>query len=147
MYASLVDSDLYFLTRLHSDGWDETSLSDRTAALTTATLLIDRLNFRGDKAVSTQANEFPRGDDTVVPEDIKIACMEIAYSMLVDGRDPDIELENLAIVSEGFANIRDTRNDQFVHEHINAGIVSARAWKFIRPYLRNDKSFKITRTS
>ena len=147
MYSTIAEAETYFETRLHATGWDEYNLTQQTAALVTATRLIDRLNFRGSKYDADQENEFPRGIDTTVPEDIKIACQEIAFEMLVNELDPDIELENLAIVSEGFANIRDTRNKDFAHEHLNAGIPSARAWKFLRPYLRDDKSFKISRTS
>lgn len=170
-YATLADAEEYFPNRLHSDLWDTIPPSDRDAALKTATRQIDRLNFVGEPHTSwvyrqglsshclsaqdikniqqagmSQELKFPRGSDTEVPNDLKIACMELAYE-LVDGRDPQKELENLAIVSQGFSAVRNTLDRSFVHEHLSAGIVSTMAWSYLRPYLRDDQDFKISRVS
>jgi hypothetical protein len=58
-------------------------------------------------AEAEQALEFPRGEDTEVSEAIRIACYEIAHSLL-DGKDPEIELENLGMVSQGYESVRTT---------------------------------------
>ena len=52
-------------------------------------------------AEGSQELEFPRGADTEVPEAIRRACYEIAHTLL-DGKDPELELENLGIVSQGY---------------------------------------------
>ena len=60
-------------------------------------------------AEASQPLEFPRGNDTEVPEAIRRACYEIAYSLL-DGKDPELELENLGITSQGYSSVRTTYN-------------------------------------
>lgn len=170
-YATLSDAEEYFPTRLFSRAWDTYLPSDRNAALITASRQIDRLNFVGEphtawvyrqglasnclsaedlKAIQeaglSQELKFPRGSDTEVPNDIKIACMEIAFELL-GGKDPQMELESLATVSKGFSAVRSTLDRSFVHEHLNAGIVSTLAWSYLRPYLRDDQDFKISRVS
>jgi hypothetical protein len=168
-YADRQYAETYFLTRLHSGSWFGFSAQDRDAALVTATRQIDRLNFAGEKnaayvaresygdqlcydeaAIATagaeQETQFPRGSDTVVPDDIKIACCEIAFELL-NGKDPQIEYENLATVSQGIASARKTLDRSFVQEHIAAGIVSVLAWNYLSPYLRDVKDFKIIRVS
>lgn len=168
-YASVAQADAYFSGRLYAGVWTENPTEDRNKALVTATRSIDRLAFVGEKNAAwlvrdelgggkrsnteeetietaglTQALEFPRGADTSIPEDIKIACYEIAIELL-DGRDVNIELENLTRVSEGFASARSTFDTTLTHEHLVAGIVSATAWRYLRPYLRDGESFNISR--
>lgn len=170
-YATLEEAQEYFETRLHSSAWDTYAVSDRIAALVTATRQIDRLRFAGEKNAAwlvrdrynsvcltseqrqaianaglSQELEFPRGSDTEIPNDIKIACMEIAFELL-SGKDPQMELENLSIISQGYSSVRNTQDRSFVHEHLNAGIVSLLAWQYLRPYLRDDQDFKISRVS
>ena len=111
-----------------------------------ATEAIDRLNYLGEKTDSSQANQFPRDADTVVPDDIKIACAEIAI-MLLDGFDVELELEQLKMVSQGYANVRSTYDRTTPPPHIVAGIASSVAWRYIKPYLRDVNSFLINRVS
>ena len=58
-------------------------------------------------AEASQPLEFPRGEDTQVPEAIRIAEYEIAYALL-DGKDPELELENLAISAMGYGTVKTT---------------------------------------
>lgn len=98
-------------------------------------------------ANATQALEFPRGADTDVPEAIRIACYEIAHSLL-DGKDPEMELENLGIVSQGYAAVRTTyQRSQTPIEHLINGVPNAMAWRLIRPFLRDGDALKISRIS
>ena len=61
----------------------------------------------------------------------RIACYEIAHSLL-DGKDPELELENLGIVSQGFGSVRTTYNrSQIPIEHIINGIPSVQAWRHL----------------
>lgn len=169
-YADRAYAATYFATRLHSGSWNTFNAGDRDSALVTATRHIDRLNFVGEKAASfalrdtiigcvsaeqeraildaglAQELQFPRGTDTSVPVDIKIACCEIAFE-LINGKDPQSELENLATVSQGFASVRKTLDRSYNHEHLLAGIVSVLAWDYLRPYLREPQNIKISRVS
>jgi len=145
-YASTTVVDTYATTRLNVAGWTAASAGEKTAAVTMATKIIDLLNYAGDKASDTQDNQFPRGDDTDVPQDIIDAACEIAIA-LADGIDPDQEFENLAMVSQGYANIRTTYNRVQPPEHIVHGVPSATAWRYLKKYLRDGRRVVLSRIS
>ena len=163
-YATVSDADTYFGTRLHNQLWLGSNPVEKLAALTEASEMIDQLNYIGHKhtvwtlyeanscptdaqiktASESQALQFPRGSDTEVPEDIKIACYEIAY-VLLDGFDIEAEKENLNVVSQGFGNVRATYDRGYVQEHLHAGIPSSRAWTRLKKYVRNTSDIRINR--
>ena len=164
-YGTLVAAAEYFDNRLFSDAWDDASTTNRQKALIAATRIIDALNFKGDKATvyaakeadddiededvraaeAAQVLEFPRGEDTEVPAAIEQACYEIAFSLL-DGRDVDMELEALAISSQGIESVRTTYSrNQTPIEHMINGVVSSSAWRLLKPFLRDDASIKLIR--
>lgn len=98
-------------------------------------------------AEQTQSLEFPRGADSEPPEAIRKACYEIAHSLL-DGKDPELELENLGISSQGYASVRTTYSRTHVPvEHIVNGIPNALAWRLIRPFLRDEDAIILSRVS
>lgn len=98
-------------------------------------------------ADAAQVHEFPRGTDTVVPDAIVMACYEIAYSLL-DGKDPEIELENLGVESHGYSSVRTSYSRTHVPvEHIVNLVPSAIAWRLLRPFLRDDQAVKLARVS
>jgi hypothetical protein len=98
-------------------------------------------------AEASQELEFPRGADIVVPEAIRRACYEIAHTLL-DGKDPELELENLGIVSQGYASVRTTFSRTHVPvEHIVNGVPSAMAWRLLLPFLRDDDAIRVSRVS
>lgn len=164
-YGTLGEALEYFSYRLHSDAWDDATLSNKQKALIAATRIIDTLNFKGTKATvhtlldgnpdSTEAeirvaeaeqdHEFPRGADTTVPSAIEQACYEIAFALL-DGRDPDMELEALAISSQGIESVRTTYSrNQVPQIHLINGVPSHAAWRLLQPFLRDDDSIKLVR--
>ena len=162
-YGTVADGDTYFSYRLHETVWSAATAADKHLALIAATKIIDALNFKGDKhtvfvststddAVLRAANaaqnlEFPRDEDTAVPPQIERACYEIARSLL-DGRDPETELEALTMTSQGYAALK----TQYIREglpleHIVNGVPSFAAWCLLRPFLRDTNSFKVNRAS
>jgi hypothetical protein len=168
-YGTITEANEYFSYRLHEEAWTDATTNDREKALIRATSIIDALNFKGQKAAVydemydangdeidwyeedaraaqvSQELEFPRDEDTTVPQEIKIACWEIAYALL-DGVDPDLEMENLGIVSQGMASVRTTYSpDHAQVEHLKNGIPSAAAWRYLRPFLRTDGEIRISR--
>ncbi len=137
-YVTEAEADAYMVaSRLVTAAWDSADSATKTKALNIATNQIDRLNFTGDKYDADQDNQFPRGSDTTVPQDIKDACAEIAYS-LVDGVDVEYEYENLGERAMGFANVRSSRDTSFVPQHKLARISSGIAWSMLIPYLREN---------
>lgn len=94
-----------------------------------------------------QNTEFPRGDDIYVPRDIKLATYEIAHSLL-DDKDPEMELERLSVISQGYASVR-VRYDRTHNplEHLMNMIPNAYAWRLIRPFLRDEDATILRRMS
>jgi len=166
-YGTLQEAYDYFDHRLHETAWTGAAVADRPKALWAATQIIDTLNYKGNKAAvhallesdsdatqeqireaeASQPLEFPRGSDTDVPDAIRRACYEIAHSLL-DGKDPELELENLGIISQGYSSVRTTyQRSQVPIEHLINGVPNAMAWRLIRPFLRDGDSIKIARIS
>jgi len=177
-YGTVVEGDAYFAARLHESAWTGADPADRPKALLAATQIIDTLNFKGLKAtvyamlqnlgVETVENaigygyltaaqvyaaelaqplEFPRGADTVVPEAIRRATYEIAHALL-DGRDPDFEMEAIGIKSHKYANVAtEYQRDHTPIEHLIHGVVSMTAWQLLKPFLRDDEVIRLNRVS
>lgn len=143
-YITNSDADLYFEARYNSELWDITSEENKTKLLTKATQLIDRLNFAGCKNDDAQVLEFPRGDDTTVPQNIKDACCEIAYALL-DGRDVETERELLGQSSAGASASRISGNPNIVDIARLHNIPSGVAWNLLRPYLRDGSVLTLSR--
>ncbi|MFA5758515.1 MAG: DnaT-like ssDNA-binding protein [Clostridia bacterium] len=151
-YDTLDNADTYFSTRLHVSSWTSATAADKTKALEEATRRIDRLRFRGNKVLDTQELEFPRyyGDEAdgteEIPDDIKIACFEIAFSLL-DGHDPEQELQNLTVERRTFVQVTTVYRDNMILDHLASGIPSALAWSYLRPYLARTNSMTLYRKS
>ncbi len=166
-YGNVAEADSYFAGRLHAAVWMNTLATDKPKALLAATRIIDALSFKGWKAtvfavreVTTnptadelvaaeiaQPLEFPRGIDTEVPEAVRIACYEIAYSLL-DGKDPELELEALGVSSNTYGNVKTAYDrSQSPVLHLINGIPSAQAWRLLQPFLRDENTLGLSRVS
>lgn len=153
-YITFEEAEGFANERLNTDAWDDAVITDGSTAglpgsqtyksIAMATNIIDRLNYLGQKASVLQENQFPRNTDTVIPTDIKKATFEIALSLL-DGKDPEMEIDNLRIASQGYANVRSTFIKDSIPEYIVAGVPSSTAWMYLRPYLRSPYNFEIAR--
>lgn len=144
-YLTVAEAQAYFDERLNTDAWDSSIVSDKTKALAQATRIVDRLNFLGVKTEDTQTNQFPRDDDTTVPTDIQYATAEIALALL-DGVEPELEFENLQLRSQGYGSVR-ANYEEGPLPHIVAGVPSAVAWMYLKPYLRDPRTLDIYRIS
>ena len=166
-YATIQEAETYFNCKLHEQAWSVSNPAQREPALIEASRIIDSLNYKGVKnavyvlleadpdacdediraAEASQELEFPRGADTVVPERILFACFEIAYALL-DGVDPQYELENMSMNDHGIGSVRASFNrSQEPLEHFMNGVPSSTAWKYLKPFLRDDRSRRLTRVS
>lgn len=166
-YGTIAEATDYFANRLHESAWTNADVTDRPKALIAATRIIDTLNFQGDKhslwllwqtspeasddderaADASQALQFPRDNDTDVPEDIRIACYEIAHSLL-DGKDPEIELENLRVNTTSYGGTKTIYEKDLTYvEHLINMIPSPLAWRKLRPFLRDENAVRLIRVS
>jgi hypothetical protein len=146
-YLNIAEAQIYFDGRLHAEAWDCATESDKNKALTMATRSIDRLNYHGEKADASQVNQFPRLNDTAIPQDILDATCEEALSLL-DGKDPEAEREGLAVTEQAFGPVK-AKFDRTTARPINIlhGIMSMTAWHLLLPYLRDSLTMRISRTS
>lgn len=135
-YGTIIGGNIYFSKRLRTEDWELASDEDKQKALFEATYMIDRLNYKGDRTNTSQKLQFPRDGDTVVPRDIEYAAYEVAI-MLLGGLDPEAEVRNQEISTSKFAGVttqyHPTRSPL---PYVMAGIHSAKAWRFLFPYLR-----------
>jgi hypothetical protein len=166
-YGTIEGANAYFEARLHSPAWTESAVADRPKALQQATAIIDSLNFKGYKAAvyavllanpsatvaevyvaeANQELEFPRDADTEVPSVIERACYEIAYALL-DERDPEMELEALAVTSHRYGPVATSyERGMSPVEHLVHGIPSMVAWRLLKPFLRDANEVKLSRVS
>lgn len=136
-YATIADGDTYFATQLFNSPWVDAPDERKTAALTQATQIINRLPFDGDKTDESQANAFPRDGDTDVPNDILVATYLIAIALL-NNFNPETAIQNINTTMEGSSvhtSGRRTYDKDFISEHIRYGVPSGIAWLYLRPYL------------
>jgi len=172
-YGTLDEANTYFDDRLHSTAWADAAAADLPKALNTVRQAIDNLNFKGVKsavydimydstgnllstqptqtaiiaASDTQPLEFPRGSDSVVPEQIKYAQWEEAI-MRLDGADPVSEYEALRVKRQGYSSVRTTyADDDASVEHLAYGIVSPLAWQLLLPYLLFSRDLRFSRVN
>ncbi len=144
-YTDITEAGVYFAGRIITDAWDNANDLKKQKALITATRAIERLNFYGDKTDPAQDLEFPRNQETDIPQDIIYACCEIAYALL-DGVETEKEFEALFLNSTGYGSLRTSYDRTSSPEHIIAGIPSVIAWRYLRPYLREYTSIVLNRT-
>lgn len=145
MYGTVDEGDQYFNGKLYCQAWLDALSTDKTKAMQHATKQIERLRFKGMKTVSTQVLEFPRDGETVVPQNIRIACYEEALSLL-EGHDPEQEIRNLYNSANQFGPIN-TNYRNIPKHHVRAGITSITAWNHLLPYLVDFRTFDWERVS
>ena len=126
--------------------WVGAARDGQRRGLARATEISDRLNVIGCKADDVQVNQFPRGTDTVVPDDVQKASAEIALALL-DGVEPEMEFENLSLRSQGYGSVRSSFDKSLPAPNIVGGVPSITAWRYLAPYLRAPNTFDIFRTS
>ena len=145
-YVTVIEADTYFVEKYPSDEWDIANATTKQATLSTATRLINQLNFFGTKSTQTQVNEFPRNGQTDLPNAVKYACFEIAYALL-DGQDVEYNSENVNVLTSKFGSVTTTKQKDSVPLHMLHNIPSSQAWNYLRPYLVNTETLKIGRMS
>lgn len=145
MYISIEDAITYFEGRYpNPDGWNAASPNNRTRSLITASRFLDRLNYIGEKIADDQEHEFPRTGQSEIPIDLQYACAEIAEALL-SGYDPEEEFDNLTVTSQGISSARVTYDREQIPEGPVMGIPSAVAWRYIKPWLKDNKNIRIRR--
>ena len=86
-YNTIAEADLYFSTMFGYENWVTVPVGDKPKILESASQLLDSMcEWTGKKVSSTQKSAFPRTPHAdPVPDEIKIAELEIAYAVLAQG--------------------------------------------------------------
>ncbi len=147
-YTSIPEAENYFSVKFNSGDWDTATLQDKMKSLSSATNDIENLRFSGIKTDPNQILEFPRTVNgvisNIVPVNIKKACCEIALGYIL-GVNLEDEIDNSNIASEGFANVNESYSSVTPLEYLRAGINSAIAWNYLKPFLVDPLSLRIAR--
>lgn len=144
-YCTVDEGDTYFTTlRLNGDAWVNSTTAEKQIALYQSTRALEQLRYAGMKKIHSQELEFPRWGQTLIPENVKYACLENALALL-DGVDPEIEQELLREATSRFSSVGVTYDPGIADEAKRHGIASYTAWQLIRPYLLPVSSIRIRR--
>ena len=108
-YATVSEANDYFAASFGSE-WSEVSETDKPKLLVTATRLIDKKNYQGEKVDEEQPLKFPRiiADEQTDDDLIMEACCELAMSLYFDGDSSSISginMKNVQSVSLGDSSI------------------------------------------
>lgn len=96
-------------------------------------------------ADATQDLEFPRGQGTEVPQEIKWACYEIALA-LIEGFDPEDATDRLNVIRQSYSAVRTTYdNTSAAMEYLVYGVPTARVWNWLKPYLTDSRIIRNSR--
>lgn len=132
-YATVEDADDYFAASYGSE-WETISENQKQKLLITATRVIDRKDYQGEKLDKNQPLKFPRiieGEQT--SEEILIAaCSELAANIYSDG-GTDNSMSNVKSVSLGDSSISFIENgkteceddliiEKFLSEYLMGGV-------------------------
>lgn len=146
-YGTVEDADAYFVELLRRELWFDATAADKLKALNSATILIDRLNFKLEKAESDQELQFPRTDQDEVPLDIQYATYELAYVLLNDV-DPDAEIRGERRISHTMGSVKTVLDSSFIQTHVHSAIPSAQAWHYLFPYIdQSGRDLRLERVS
>jgi hypothetical protein len=150
--ATVVEGDQHFADRVQTWAWDEATQEQQETALAEATEILNKQRWRGTKTESDQANEWPRDGipnvtDGTTPDDIKRACIEIAYSLLAgDYRDERFEDNFVRRESIGGQGAT-TFNSASFQPYLAAGIPSMAAWTYLNKYRALTSDIRLIRAS
>lgn len=100
-YVTLSNANAYHELSLHAANWNDTTTERREQALVTATRMIDRQNWKGQKTDPAQPLAWPRTgvtrndgstvDPNTLPPELILATYELALALL----------DNVAVQSQG----------------------------------------------
>lgn len=141
-YATLTDADTYVQYHLRKRLWTALTADEQFTYLNTATRMIDRLSYIGEKADPAQALAFPRAGQTAVPSNIVEATIELAIS-LADGVDAELELVNIPRIANTYGTLKVVQTPTYAPKHISAGIPCMEAWVRLVPYLADVNALQL----
>lgn len=94
VYLLLADAEAYLAASLHATAWDSATTAQRNKAIVTATRMLDRQRWAGEKTDAANTLSWPRSgvtddygedvDEDTIPQAVVDACAELAAHLLAD---------------------------------------------------------------
>ena len=106
-YATVSEANDYFAATFGSE-WSEVSEADKSKLLVTATRVIDKRDYQGQKVDENQHLKFPRIIDKEQTDDnlLITACCEVAMSLYINGgSSTNASINNIQSVSLGDSSV------------------------------------------
>jgi hypothetical protein len=98
-YLSVADADDYLSLSIHASEWNDSTTTTKQQALVSATRMLDRQNWEGEKTSSSQSLEWPRTNaydrdgnlvsSSTIPQQILDATAEHALVFVKDAEAAD----------------------------------------------------------
>lgn len=157
-YADVEYAEAYFAERMGSEAWDSLVDIDQSGstspnplkekALKHATRLIDSLSFVLEKTDELQQNEFPRGGDEFVPEEVMMATCEVALELL-KGNLPEEQVQGVGIASESVGDTSRSYRDGGKAAALGAacGLPSPRAAQLLAEWIKDPREMDMVRVN
>jgi len=133
----------YWADRIAPAAWTAASSGDKTKAIKMATAYINMLDFVGYKTSDTQANEFPRNDETTIPVEVANATCEIAATLLTGGTTLAQQQSAGNIRSESVGDA--SRSYATSVQEQSLGVISPEAARLLAPWLRDPSEIRMER--
>ena len=130
--GSIYDADIYFANRMNSDEWSNASDKLKNAAMFEANDIISLLSFDEQRHPNIRSNLNSY-------ENIRKGTYEIAIAF-VKGKTIEKEMAAQNVKSSRFANTQVDYVDRIVGLNTRLGIISAKAWFYLQPYLEDYQS-------
>lgn len=136
-YVTLVEANLYFEDRIHSELWSE--FTKKEALLITSSRLLDwYVKWKGYRSSSTQSMQWPRTgvlrrdgssvDTNIIPDEVKIAVYELSLSSITIDRTSDNPLAGIEEVRVSSLMIKADNGDS---DSTAADVIPEKVWKII----------------
>lgn len=130
-YASVVEADSYFATRMFSEDWDVLENPEKTKALKMATRNISKLAFNYEEHKSS--------------ENVQIACCELALAFLNYEMSAGDILDTHRMKGTSFAGTRATYDTNILPDWVANLIPSPEAWAQLAPLVKQSSNFTLSK--
>ncbi len=144
-YVTVAEANIYFADRLHAEVWDNADNAD--SALITASRMLDwYVKWKGYKSTSEQSMGWPRVnvlrrdgtevDDSIIPQEVKVAVYELALSSITSDRTADDPMAGIEQVKAGSLMVKADNGDI---DSTAADTIPEKVWKILSDlYMKGD---------
>lgn len=128
------EAAIYFANQLKADAWEKASIKQRIAALLEASITVRLLQLSEDYTLAT------------VPKYFRYGVYEQALSLLA-GKNIEQSIKASQIIRDKWSSVESEYQSGDIPLSLAAGILSAKAWSYLQPYLANMTEINLVRVN